>query len=171
MLTYGLLTTEKSGEPAGIAWYVVGLAMGQLGEDSLKVGQALERASTMLGDTEDRLDNRMANRALAARVLFGSENLAVKRAAVLSVQDIQDPGIYVYLGQHEERLGNMGRAREYLDESVQMGPEYALAHFAKGHFYYQQVHDDAEALRSWAAYLDLNPSGKRAARMRERLGR
>lgn len=153
---------------SGLAWFVLGNALGVTGEEG--AARALDRAHQLLQATGDPLDAILAVRALGAEVEYGSRSTAADRIRLLGEAGNRDPIVEVHLARYYNTIGRPAKAAEHFDRAVAVGPENAVALYERGLFYFDPQGRMEWALEAWRRYLDLGPSGPRAERTKERLG-
>ena len=83
----------------------------------------------------------------------------------------RDPLTHGILGRHFEGLDQLDLAQEHYELGVTYGANMAMPHWMLGFFYLDQPSRRAETHSAWAVYLEFAPSGRRAERAREQLGR
>ncbi len=167
------LADDARGEPGrvlpGLAWYIRGMALGEEGGSVEEADVALGRAMRRLAASSDPLLQALGGRSEAARIRYGAAALAKERLGKLDGRDA-DPVVQLLIAGHFEQQGDTEAARLRLDRAAELGRESALAHYARGLFYYNPSTQSA-ALEAWRRYLDLGPSGPRAERVRQRINR
>ena len=129
----------------------------------------LKAVVAALEGSPDRLDRTLAARAEAARIRFvGRSELADIEAKAVRLGPA-DPGVHVLLGRYWENKGRRDDASDSYDLAARMGVENAVAHHARGLFYFDPKGDMTQAKSAWARYLALQPEGGRAERTQERM--
>jgi tetratricopeptide (TPR) repeat protein len=154
----------------GIAWMVLGLATGEVDGVAPRADRALLRATEILDSTGDPFDRLLADQAEAARLEYG--NIDDLRTWVETLRGDRKPGAHVHhrLSRTYEKLGRLEEAEAHADKAARMAPESAPILFGQGLFYYDPRRSISHAQVIWRRYLELEPTGERAARTKERLG-
>jgi tetratricopeptide (TPR) repeat protein len=155
------------GREGGVAAFVESMARADLNASEADAG--LVAVATALAGTGDLLDRILAGRAAAARMRFvpRAQLRAVEAEAVRLAPN--DPGVHVGLGYYSEHKGQRGDAADAYDLAARIGVESAVAHHARGLFYFDPRGDMTQARSAWARYLALQPDGARAERTKERM--
>ncbi|MFT5586381.1 MAG: putative Zn-dependent protease [Cognaticolwellia sp.] len=141
-----------------VATYVLGFALGRLGLE--RASEVLGQAHAELRESENPFHTRLASRALAAQALF-DQDLDLGRQALQG----RDPLAYVLVAQLYAPKDS-AYAEALYDQAVELGPENALVHYARGQYHTGKLENSSPALSSWRSYLALSPSGERAGRVR-----
>ncbi|MCP4806455.1 MAG: hypothetical protein GY913_21995 [Proteobacteria bacterium] len=165
-------TALKTLDPLGSAGdpevrYLQGLAYGEL-DRPLDAEPLLLQSAPALRASEDPFTRRLGARAYAAAALYGL--MSADQAATAEGIAGADPIVWVLLGDFYDGVEDVP-AGPYYDHAIALGPDNALALYAHGQFYLDARDNLAQTRPSWSAYLDLDPSGERARRARDRLGR
>ena len=152
------------------ALYLLGMAYGLL-ERPLDAEPLLARAAAALRTSEDPFTRRLGARAYAAAAVFGSSEVRDEHAATAEAVGETDPMVFVLLGDYHARPESTVDAGPYYDRAAELGRDHALALYMHGQHYLDARDNLARTRPSWSAYLDLEPTGARAKRVRDRLGR
>lgn len=121
----------------------------------------LQAAAAGLESAQDPWLRAVRARSLAAAARFAPADQAHALAETAEREAPHDPVVLIQIGMWKDELKDPG-ARVYFDRAVELNPDSAVAHFARGRFY-KDFGDRRETTRmSWRAYMDLSPSGPRA---------
>ena len=151
----------------GVATYQLGLAYGELGRP-VEAAPLLRKAATLLVDAEDPYERLLVDRAAAAALLYGDEP-QLEEVEVLSAH--LDGQVVSLLARHLDAIGEDATAAKLHERSAELAPESAVVHYHRGLFYTDQPQGSHAQRVAWDAYLELEPTGARANKVRERLGR
>lgn len=163
----------ERGEPAPavdgpLGVYAASIAAVQ--DPSLVSAARLAEVVSVLKASSSVLDQLLAPRAEALRLRLLGDDANGDELRALMQSAGQDPIVAVHLAARAEDRGDMVRAASLLAAGALRSPESARVHHARGLLLYAPSTLN-EARSAWRRYLDLGPSGPRAARVRERLGR
>jgi len=150
------------------ARYLLGVCLTMV--KSHRAVDELDLAATMLRDAEDPSLPQLAERATAWKLRAMGGDYDTESYSRLRSESA-DPLTHTILGRHFEALDDAKRAEEHYQLAVGYGANMATPHWMLGFFYLDQPSRRAETHSSWAVYLEFAPSGKRASRAREQLGR
>ncbi len=152
------------------ALYLLGTAYGLL-ERPLDAEPLLLKAAAGLRTSDDSLTRRLGARAYAAAAVFGISESRDQHAQTAEALGESDPMVFVLLGDYYARPDSGLDASPYYDHAAELGRDHALALYMHGQHYLDAQDNHAQTRPSWSAYLDLEPTGARAKRVRDRLGR
>lgn len=110
--------------------------------------------------------HRLAPRAEALTASLLEPARATAQVASLRRSGIGDAGAHVYIAQYYEREGNRSLAAQHFDRATELEPELAWALYERGRFYADASDEKVRMTESWAAYMDLAPTGPRAIRVK-----
>lgn len=149
-----------------MAAYLLGLAYGELGR-SVDAEPLLLKAHKQLAESDDPYDRLHAARAQASAVLFGHQGQA-DRAREAEVAEAE---VLSLLARYYDAAGEDNRAAGYHERAAKLAPESARVQYYRGLFYTDQPGGQQKQHVAWDAYLELKPTGERAQKVRERMGR
>jgi tetratricopeptide (TPR) repeat protein len=152
----------------GLASYVQGMAMTRLGNSGADA--MLEGVVSHLADSPDPLDRILAARAEAARMPLNDSSVARRLEARAIEIAPSDPVVHLEIGRYYETHRRHRDASDAFDLAARRGAENARAHHARGLFYFDPKRDMRLARVAWRRYMDLQPDGERADRIRSRMG-
>lgn len=152
----------------GLAVYLLGLTLAEDAASADRAERALALAQRILSPSPDPLDRVLAARAAAMRARLGSPADAEARAQEAMLLAPSDPGVHVELARRLEGRGQRGQAGQHLERATALGPEHAMAWYARGQFWYTPGGME-QARSAWRRYLELSPSGERAGKVASRL--
>ncbi len=122
-----------------------------------------ERAAESLAASADPLHRRLAPRAQVLAATLQPEAVAAKQLAALRRSGMADAGAHVVLARHLERTGARVLAAQHFDRAAELEPELGLALYERGRFYSDAQDPLGRTAEAWRSYLELAPSGPRAA--------
>ena len=150
------------------ARYLLGVCLAMV--NSQRAIDELDLAASMLRDAGDPSLPQLAQRATAWKLrAMGDEYDKEIYDNLRSTS--RDPLTHGILGRHFEGLDQLDLAQEHYELGVTYGANMAMPHWMLGFFYLDQPSRRAETHSAWAVYLEFAPSGRRAERAREQLGR
>lgn len=152
------------------ALYLLGMAYGLLGRP-LDAEPLLVRAAGALRTSEDPFTRRLGARAYAAAAVFGASERREEYATTAEGVGESDPMVFVFLGDYNARPESEIDPGPFYDRAAELGSDHALALYMHGQHYMDARDNLATTRPSWSAYLDLEPTGARSKRVRDRLGR
>lgn len=158
----------NAGDPE--AMYLLGMAYGVL-ERPLDAEPLLIRSAAGLRSSDDPFTRRLGARAYAAAAVFGSSDAREQHATTAESLGDTDPMVFVLLGDYYARPDSQIDPGPFYDRAADLGRDHALALYMHGQHYLDARDNLAQTRPSWSAYLDLEPTGARAKRVRDRLGR
>ncbi len=74
------------------------------------------------------------------------------------------------LGTSYKRLGQLDKAIEQFDKSLEIAPDHATTYFNRGVVLYLKGESD-QAVKSWEKYLELEPDGRLSMVARDHIER
>ena len=154
---------DSADDPLGT--YALGMAYGQLGRP-VEATPLLNKASAALGESDDPYARLFAGRAAAAMLVYG-EGMRPSEALYRST----DGEVLSLLGRYLDATGEDDRAAALHEQAAAAAPQSARVQYHRGLFYTDQQNGQHKQRVAWDAYLELGPSGARAQKVRERLGR
>jgi tetratricopeptide (TPR) repeat protein len=119
-----------------------------------------------LAASRDPFERRLAPRA---KVLAGTLNGVQGQERVLAEAKAMapdDPAVHLGIARAYEARGDRLRASLHFDRSVELGPEFAVAHYERGRFYSDAADGLERSKEAWESYAALGPTGPRADRAR-----
>ena len=139
----------------------------RLGSTPSATDDELVEVARRLARSSDRLDQRLALRLEASRLLEEGTEVSPDSLARLSARGRTDPVVQVFLGRFYERQGRGSTAAQYFDRATEIGPENGFALHQSGLFYDAPPY--TRSRHAWERYLSLAPSGARADHVRQKL--
>ncbi|MFZ5482064.1 MAG: hypothetical protein ACOZNI_35210 [Myxococcota bacterium] len=132
---------------------------------------AVTAAREALAASPDPFEQRLAPRlfGLAAVAAPGPEAEALAKEAEAKAGE--DAVAHVWLGRFYEGAGRRALAAQHFDRAVVLGPEVGLAWYEKGRFYSDARDRLGRTEEAWRSYLALAPTGARARRAGDKVGR
>ncbi|MEE2751231.1 MAG: tetratricopeptide repeat protein [Myxococcota bacterium] len=127
------------------------------------------RAVEGMQASADPLLRRLLGRVYANLALLGSGEVYDDYASKALQFGPIDPVVRVLVGRRLDSAGFREHAAEQLDQAVNLGPETALVHYARGSFYMDYGDKHERTRTSWHRYRQLKPTGPRAKRVESRL--
>lgn len=128
-------------------------------------------AATLLTTSADLLKASPApfERRLAPRVAAMVPMVTPAGKAPSLVEDAEagagsDPFAHVFLGRYYEAAGRRAAAAQHFDRAAELGPQAGLAWYEKARFYQDARDSLGRSEDAWRTYLNLGPTGPRAAR-------
>ena len=106
--------------------------------------------------------------AAAAALLYGEE---AQPAEVQALSAHPDGEVLSLLARHLDAIGEDATAAKLHERAAELAPESAVVHYHRGLFYTDQPQGSHAQRVAWDAYLELEPTGARETKVRERLGR
>ncbi len=159
---------SKDGSDPVAAW-LLGQAYALL-DRSVDGQSLLLSAADKLLASDDPFLRQLGPRALAAAAPLSDQGDALAARALL--EGGSDPLVHTALGAwYDTDPDRRALAAEHYDRAVDLAPDHALALYQHGQFYLDARDNLAHTRPSWSRYLDQEPSGSRARRARDRLGR
>jgi tetratricopeptide (TPR) repeat protein len=154
-------------EGGTLAAYIRGMALFDSG--SPQAAASLEPVLEAWSDIPEYMTQVLVGRAAVAQALVEREVYVAEASARAWAPG--DPMVYVMLARFLEETGQRASADRLYREAAELGPQNAIAQHALGLFWFDPRGDLAGARRLWRRYLDLQPNGDRARRVRARMGR
>lgn len=147
--------------------YIAGVIA--VSEEEGTVPPALEASVGELKRSAALLDRMLAARAEALRLRILGRSAGRAELEALRASHGREPLVAVHLAARAEALGESGVSARLLAQAALDSPESARVHHARGLLIYTPRTVDA-ARTAWRRYLELEPSGPRAERVRSRVG-
>ena len=112
----------------------------------------------------------LANRAVAWKLKVMGASYDKALYETLNGEAV-DPLTHTLLGQHFETLEDSDLAEEHFNKAVEFGPGMAMPHWLLGFHHLDDPSKRATTNSAWSRYLEFEPTGERATRAIESLGR
>ncbi len=152
-------------DDAMAAW-LLGQAYGELGRP-VDAQPLLLKASEQFAESEDPYERLLAGRAFVASVFYGYKGQAERALQV----DVEDGESMSLLARYHDATGEDELAAECHERAAELSPESGRVQYQRGLFYTDQDEGLQHQHVAWDAYLDLEPTGTRERKVRERMGR
>jgi hypothetical protein len=160
---------ESSGF-AGLALYIRGISAVVEGSTDAQAAADLARAAQTLSASDAPLDQLLGGRAEAARLRLEGPDASDSAVLRVLADTPTNPMVKVHIAAMYESAGLHDDAAQLLALAAESGAQSARVHYARGLLLFDPATMPA-ARAAWRRYLDLGPTGPRADRVRERMGR